>query len=153
MTKESHTESNAASFWDESTKAFSKARFPWFNNERFMENYRRQTEIMNTTQQIIIESSKSILQLQMQFMKQLFDQLGEQTKHNLSSTSGEEKVAQNVQHTRANFDKAIENAHEINATIAKSNDKIIDTLHRHINESLEESIAAAKKTKRKGEGE
>jgi len=45
--------------------------------ETLIEEYKSNVELMNMTQQIAIEATNSVIQLQTQYMKQVYDQLSE----------------------------------------------------------------------------
>jgi len=143
------TERQEHSFWTEHMNTFKDIQPPWLDNELFMTAYRRNMELMNTTQQITAEATKAIMQLQTQYMKYIFDQLGKQTKEGLSTASPEEKAFHQSDLAKQAIDQALEHAREINSIIAKSNDKIIERIQKCAKDGVDESISMAKKAKGK----
>lgn len=145
MSKETHTNP----FWNEHGMGLKGTKLPWLDPELMMTNYRRNVDLMNTTQQIAAETTKAVMQLQSQYVKDVFEQFGEQTKRNMSTGSPEEKATRQTETTRATFDQTVDHARTLNAIIAKSGEKIIENVQKHLKESLDDSATAAKKTKTK----
>ncbi len=145
MTKEKQPYSS----WSESMNAFKDAKLPWGGNEFFMAAYRRNMEFMNTTQQITVETIRAVAELQGEYMKSVFNHLSEQTKECLSETSPEEKAVRHTDVANKTIDQAIEHARDINAIIAKSNDKIIENIQKTAKKNVEDSASLTKKAKGK----
>jgi phasin family protein len=143
MTKEKY----AFPFWGNTFN--TDAKLPWLDMELLAASYRRNLDLMNTAQQITAETTKSIMQLQTQYMKHVFDQLSEQAKHNLSMTSFEEKSAHQSETTKVTLDQAIEHGREVHSLLSKANEKLIETVQKRFKEGMDESAAMAKKTKEK----
>lgn len=143
MTKENQPYSP----WGEGINAFKDMKLPWGDNEFFMSAYRRNMEFMNATQQISAETLRAVTELQTEYMKSIFNQLSEQTKHCLSTRSPEEKVVRQTDVAKNTIDQAIEHAREINSIIARSNDKIIENIQKAAKKSVEETTSFAKKAK------
>lgn len=133
-------EKNIPPFWGEN-------KLPWPEIESLVDGYKRNIELMNVTQQIAIEATKSVIQLQMHYMKHIFDQLSEQAKYDRSPSATEERIANQSDIGKATVDKAIEHATKINSILSKSNEKIIENIQKHFKEGFDETVVAAKKTK------
>jgi phasin family protein len=145
MNKETYTNP----FWGDNVKGLKDIKFPWFDSELMLSNYRRNMNLINTTQQIAAETTKAVIQLQAQYMKDVFEQLSEQTKQNISTFSPEERVAYQSEKTKAAVDQAVDHARNVNTLISKSNEKIIENVQKRFNEGVDESASLAKKTKTK----
>lgn len=144
MSKETYTNP----FWGDSTKGLKDMKLPWMDSELMLSNYRRNMNFINTTQQIAAETTKAVIQLQTQYMKDIFEQLSEQTKQNISTLSPEEKVSRQSEATKTALDQAIEHARNVNTLISQSNEKIIENVQKRFKESVDESSSLGKKTKK-----
>jgi phasin family protein len=144
MTKENQPYSS----WSESLNAFKDVKLPWGDNEFFMATYRRNMEFMNATQKITAETIKAVTELQTEYMKSVFNQVSEQTKQSFTATSPEEKVVRQTKVAKDSIDQAIEHAREINSIIAKSNDKMIESIQQTAKKSVDETASLAKKVKK-----
>jgi phasin family protein len=82
-------------------------------------------------------------------MKDVFEQLSEQTKDNMAPFSPEERVAHQSKATKATLDQAIEHARDVNTLISQSNEKIIENVQKRFKEGVEESMSSTKKQKGK----
>src|SRR5436190_22842269 len=94
-------------FWGENFKGLKDNKLPWFDTELALASYRRNMHLINTTQQIAAETTKAVIQLQAQYMKDVFEQLSEQTKQNISTFSPEERVAHQSEKAKTAVDQAI----------------------------------------------
>lgn len=135
-------------FADDTFKAFKEAKLPWFDPELMFSSYKRNMNLITTTQQIAAETTKAVVQLQAQYIKDVLEQLSERTKQNISTISPEEKATQQSEATKASLDQAIDHARNVNTVIAKSNEKIIETVQKRFKEGVDESASMAKKTKK-----
>lgn len=136
-------------FWNESLKGWKDTKLPWLDMELMLSSYRRNMDLINTTQQIVAETTKAVAQLQTQYMKDIFEKMNEQTKQNISMTSPEEKVARQSDATKKNLDQAVEHARNLNEIISKSNEQIIENVQKRFKESVDETTSMAKKAKPK----
>ncbi len=123
-------------YWDED-------KMSWGEIENIIEGYKRNVELMAVTQQIAIETTKSVIQLQTQYMKHAFDQLSSQAKHGLSPNVNDDQS----EFGKATVDSAVQHATKINTILTKSNEKIIENVQKRFKEGLEESAATVKKAK------
>lgn len=137
-------------FWNENLKGWKDAKLPWLDMELMLASYRRNMDLINTTQQIVAETTKAVAQLQTQYMKDIFEQMNEQTKQNISMSSPEEKVARQSDATKRNLDQAVEHTRNLNEIISKSNEQLIENVQKRFKESVDETTSMAKKAKPKG---
>lgn len=135
-------------FAGDTFNAFKEAKLPWFDPELMFSSYKRNMNLITTTQQIAAETTKAVVQLQAQYIKDVLEQLSERTKQNISTASPEEKATQQSEATKASLDQAIDHARNVNTVIAKSNEKIIETVQKRFKEGVDESASMAKKTKK-----
>lgn len=145
MPKDSYTNP----FWGDNFKGLKDPKLPWLDTELLLSSYRRNMNLINTTQQIAAETTKAVIQLQAQYMKDILEQMTEQTKQTVSTASPEDRVIHQSESTKATIDQAIEHARNVNTLIAKSNEKIIETVQKRFKEGVDESTALAKKAKTK----
>ena len=145
MTKETYT----PPFWENTLNSFKGSKTPWVDLETLMTHYRHNMELMNSTQQIIGEATNSVLQLQTDYVKSILEQMGEQTKHCLSTDPLEAKTEQRTEKAKATIDQAIAHARDVNTVLAKSNQQIVEKFQNRFKEGVEESANLAKKTKGK----
>lgn len=136
-------------FWGDHFKGLKDPKLPWLDTELMLASYRRNMNLINTTQQIAVETTKAVMQIQAQYMKDVFEQISEQTKQNVSTISPEDRAFKQSESTKAVVDQAIEHARNVNTLIAKSNEKIIENVQKRFKEGVDESTALAKKTKTK----
>ncbi len=102
-------------------------------------------ELITATQQIASESAKAIMELQNEYVKTVFSQWNAQVKSCCSQTPLEEKTAHQAEAAKAAVNQTIEHAQELNAIVAKSNEKIIDSVQKGFKEGLDESLHMTKK--------
>lgn len=133
-------------FWGENMNTFNTGKNPWLDNESLLSSYRKNMELMNATHQIVAETTKSLMELQTQYMKNAFEQLSEQSKQCLSMGNPQDKASKHSEMAKDTIDQAVEHAREISTIIAKSNDKIIEGIKKSAKEGLEEAVSMAKKT-------
>lgn len=132
-------------FWNEKMNVFNTGKNPWIDNELFLSSYRKNMELINATHQIVAETTKSLMELQTQYMKNAFEQLSEQSKQCLSMGSPEDKAHKHSEMAKETLDQAVEHAREINTILTKSNEKIIEGIKKSAKEGLEEAVSMAKK--------
>ena len=136
-------------FWGENFKKWNEAKLPWLDSDLLLSNYRRNAELINTTQQIVAETTKAVIQLQAQYMKEVFEQANTQTKQNMTMGSPEEKVSRQSDATKRNLDQAVEHTRNLNDILSQSNEKIIENVQKRFKETIDETASMAKKTKTK----
>jgi phasin family protein len=134
-------------FWSENFKKWNEAKLPWLDAEVLLSNYHRNMDLINSTQQIVAETTKAVIQLQAQYMKDIFEQVNAQTKQNMTACSPEEKVSRQSDATKKNLDQAVEHGRNLNELLSKSNEKIIENVQKRFKETLDETASLAKKAK------
>lgn len=145
MTKDTYTNP----FWNDNLMGLKGAKLPWLDMEQILASQRRNMDLINSTQQIVAETTKAVIQLQAQYMKDTFDELSEQTKKNVSAFSPEEKIVNPSETIKAPLDQAIEHARNVNSLITQSSEKIIENVQKRFKEGMDESASIVKKTKTK----
>lgn len=138
---------NVPPFGEEIFNAFKQFKVPGIDMEALAANHKKNMELLASTQQKAVESTNSIIELQNKYLKKIFDQWNEQLKHNCSQTSFEEKAACHAQSTKEMSDRTLEHLKEINTIIVHSNEKIIDSIQKHFQESFNDSLNIVKKNK------
>ncbi|HUX80435.1 MAG TPA: phasin family protein [Alphaproteobacteria bacterium] len=136
-------------FGEESFNAFKQFKFPGLDLETLLSNYQRNMELMNSTQQVVVEATKSIMELQNDYFKKVFAQWNEQVKYCCSKAPLEDKTTRQAEATKAALDQAVEHTQGLTSIVAKSNEKIIGSVQKHIKEGLDESLNLAKKSREK----
>jgi len=131
-------------FWGETLKVWKDGKLPWLDTELFLSSYRRNMNLLNTTQQIAAETTKAVLQLQAEYVKDVFEQMSEQAKKNITTFSPEERISHQSQTTKQTFDQALEHARHVNELISKSNEKIMENVQKRFKEGLDESATFTK---------
>ncbi len=130
---------------NEGLGAFKNFKFPGIDMEALMESHRKNLELMNKNQQIVIETTQSLMELQNQYIKNAFEMWNENIKQCCSKSPLEEKTAQQSEAAQETTDKAIEHLRNINSVIAKSTEKMNESLQKRFKEGLEESSRMTKK--------
>jgi hypothetical protein len=125
----------------------NKTPLSWIEIESLIDGYKRNLELMNTTQQIAVEATKSMIQLQTQYMKQAFDQLSAQARTNCDVTAHEKKATPS-QMGITGVDQVVEQATKINTLLSKSNEKIISNIQKSFKEGFQKAEVAQKATKK-----
>lgn len=138
-------DTNIPPFGEEVFSAFKKFKLPGIDVEALAASHQKNMELLAFTQKKAVESTNSIIELQNKYLKKVFDQWSAQLKHNSNKTSFEEKAACHAKATKEISDKALEHTKEINTIIVKSNEKIIDSIQKHFQESFNESLNLVKK--------
>ena len=138
-------ETNIPPFMEDS---FKKFKLPGVDMETLLSSYQKNMELINTTQKIATETTQSVMELQKQYFKKVFDQWNEEVKTNISKTSLDEKTAYKAETAKTAVDETIQHVRDVNSLIAKSNEKIIDSIQTRFKEGLDESAALAKKAAR-----
>lgn len=142
-------EANIPPFMEEGLNSFKKFKFPGADMENLMFIYQKNIELMNATQQIAVETTQSVLELQRQYMKTAFDQWNDQIKYCCSKAPLGEKTAHHAETTKAAVNQIIEHTRELNSIITKSNEKMNESVQKHFKEGLNEFSNQAKKHKEK----
>ena len=144
-------EANIPPFGEEGLKLFQQCnpfkqfKVPGMDMGVLMSNYQRNMELMTAAQQIASESTKTIIELQNQYVKAFFGQWNEQVKCCCSKAPPEEKIARQSEACKETLDKTIEHLRDVNAEVVKANERIIESVQRHFQESLDESFNLATK--------
>ncbi|MBL8676972.1 MAG: phasin family protein [Alphaproteobacteria bacterium] len=138
-------DTNIPPFGEEVFSVFKQFKLPGIDVEALAASHQKNMELLASTQKKAVESTNSIIALQNKYLKKVFDQWNEQVKHNCTKTSFEEKAACHAKVTKEISDKALEHTKEINTIIVKSNEKIIDSIQKHFQESFNESLNLVKK--------
>ena len=96
-------ETNVPPFSEEGFKLFQQFnpfkqfKVPGMDMKSLMSNYQRNIELINATQQVVAEATKSVMELQSEYMKKVFDQWNAQIKYCCSKAPLEEKMAQEAE--------------------------------------------------------
>lgn len=124
---------------------YKQFKFPGFDLETLLANYQRNVELMNSTQKIVVEATKSIMELQNDYMKTVFDQWNDQVKSCCSQSPFEEKTAHQTEAAKEALNRTIEHIQGVDSIIAKSNERIMDSVQKRVKEGLDESLKMSKK--------
>lgn len=136
-------------FMEESLNAFKKHKFPGVDMESLLKSYQRNVEFMNATQQVMAESTQSLLGLHKQFLMEAYDKWNEQVANAFSPSNPADKVTQQTEASKAAMERMVEHAQDIQSTVEESNKKLIDSFQKRFKDSVDESANLAKKSKKK----
>ena len=145
MTKET----NIPPFMEEALKSFKQFNFTGTDIEDLMSMYKKNIELMNSTQQVAIEATKAMMDLQRSYVQRAMEQWNEQLKATSRQGPTSEKTTSQVEATKDAVTETLEHIQELNSIIAKSNEKIKDSFQKRIKESLDETVNLANKNKKK----
>ncbi|EKE09306.1 MAG: phasin [uncultured bacterium] len=140
-------EKNIPPFGEGLFNPFKGMNNPVFDMKTLTANYQQNIELMNSTQKIAVEATQSIMALQNQYLKNIFEQWNKGMKNCLSQIPLEEKMTCQSESTKVMVDKTVEHARDINAIIEKSNEKVVESLQKHFKKGLDESADVTKKMK------
>jgi phasin family protein len=140
-------EKNTSSFHEEFLNSFKNTKYPWLNMKDLMSAYQENMDLMNKTQQIAVETTQAVMELQSKFVQNAFDMWSAQVKDCCSKAPAEEKTATQAEYTKERIDKTMEHLRDLNAVITKSNKKISESIQKRVQEGLDESLNRAKKNK------
>lgn len=143
MAKETHI----PPFMEEGLNPFKHFKFPGADIENLMTMYQKNIELMSSAQEIATETTKSVMELQRQYMKRAFDQWNDQVKSYCSKTPLQEKASSHADAAKEAVNQTLEHIQEVNSIIAKSNEQINKSIQKRFKEGLDESLNMAKKTK------
>ena len=138
---------NTPPFGEEMFNAFKQFKIPGVDMEALTASHQKNMELLASTQKKVIESTNSIVELQNKYLKKVFDQWNEQLKHNCTQTSFEEKATCHAQSAKEMSERTLEHMKEINTIIVNSNEKILDSIQKHFQESFNDSLNLVKKNK------
>ncbi len=140
-------DTNIPPFGEEMFNAFKQFKVPGINMEALVASHQKNMDLLASTQKKAVESTNSIIELQNKYLKRAFDQWNEQLKHNCTKPFFEEKAACHAQAAKEISDRALEQMNDINTIIVQSNEKIIDSIQKHFQESFNDSLNLVKKNK------
>ena len=129
-------------FLEETLKSM---KMPSENIETILEIYKRNIELMNTTQQIAMEATNTILELQRKHFQRAMDQWNEQMKSPTSMNPAKVKIDDAADATKNHLNKTLDHINEVNAVVEKSNKKIKDSFEKRLKESVNEVVELSKK--------
>ena len=136
-------------FTQDYTKIFRDFKVPSYDMESLMTAYRKNLDIVNSTQQVIAEATKNLMQIQTQYVKQLFENLSQQSKETLtSSDSVEEKTSYHARSVKDTIDHALAHTKEVNQVLAQANSKVVDTVQKRLKESVDECATIVNKVQK-----
>ncbi|MBY0293436.1 MAG: TIGR01841 family phasin [Alphaproteobacteria bacterium] len=142
-------ETNIPPFMEEGFRSFKQFKFPGADMETLLSTHQRNMELMNAAQKITTETTQTVMDLQKQYFKSIFDQWNDEVKNSFSKAPSEEKTAHQTETAKAAIDQTIKHVRDVNDIIAKSNETIIESIQKHFKESLNNSADLAKKSKEK----
>lgn len=138
-------------FAQDYTKMFRDFKMPAYDMESLMTAYRKNLDIANSTQQVIAEATRNLMQIQTQYVKQLFEDLSQQTKETMtSSDSTEEKTSCHARSVKDTIDHALSHTKEVNQVLAQVNAKVVDTVQKRLKESIDECANIVNKVQKTG---
>lgn len=142
-------EENIPPFGERLFNPFKGMNYPAFDMKTLTSSCQKNIELMNSNQKIVAEATQSIMALQNQYLKTIFEQGNKGMKNCLSQAPLEEKMTCQSEVTKAMVDKTVEHARDINSIIEKSNENMIESIQTHFKEGLDESADIAQKMKEK----
>jgi phasin family protein len=143
MTKET----NIPPFMEEGLNSFKKFKFPGADMGNLISIYQKNMELMNVTQQIAVETTHSVLELQRQYMKTALDQWNNHINSCCSKAPLEEKTAHQAEVAKTAADQIVAHTKALHSIIAKSNEKINETVQKGLKEGIDEFSNVVKKGK------
>jgi phasin family protein len=135
---------------NEGLNFFKQFKFPGAYMETLVAMQQLNTGLLNETQQIAMETTKSVMDLEQQFMKNAFDQWNEEVKYNISKAPLEEKTTHQAEVAKDAVSQISEHANKLSSILTQSNEKFNETLQKHIKMGMEESSNLSKRSS-KGE--
>ncbi len=128
-------------FLEETLKSLN---LPAGNVEAILEIYKKNIELMNTTQQIAIEATNTILELQQKHIQRAIEQWNDQVK-SANRDPADIKIEDTAKATKDKLNETLEHINEVNAVVEKSNKKIKDSFQKRLKESVDEVVELSKK--------
>jgi len=110
---------------------FKQFKFPSSYLETLMSMYKVNNELTNSTQQIAMETTKEVMELQQKFLKKAFDQWNEQLKQNISKEPFKAESINPTEFAKEAFNQISEHAVEMSSVLSKSNEKLSASLKKH----------------------
>ena len=147
MTKET----NAPPFGKEWTTSFNQFnpfkqfKFPGVDAGTLLSSAQKNMELIAKAQQLAADSTKSIIDRQNEYCKDAFDQWNEHLKFCCSKAPLEEKTAHHADISKKAIDKTVTHLRDVNSIIAKTHEKIVESVQNRLKESIDESLNLAKK--------
>jgi hypothetical protein len=139
-------DTNLPPFISSQSEVFGKSMFPGGYGDSLMSMYRLNVELITTSQKIAMETAQTLMALNQQYQKRVYDQMNELIKSNISKGPFEEKTTSQANVAKNAVEMMSEHAHEISSLLVDSNKKLSENLHKSLKEGLEESKNAARKT-------
>ncbi len=139
-------ETNIPPFMEEELNSFKQFKCPGVDMETLLSCYKKNMELMNTTQKIATEATQSVMELQKKYFKSVFDQMNEEVKSNFSKASFAEKAAHQANTAKITADETMKHVRDVSSIIAKSNEQVVESIQKRFKEILDESANQAKKS-------
>ncbi len=136
-------------FMEESMNSFKQFKFPGMDVESLMKMYQKNVELMNSTQEIASETTRSLMELQQRYIQKALDQWNDHMKVCTSKAPLAEKTSHHTEATKNVVDQTLEHIQKMNAIITKSNEKLNESFQKSFKEGFDESVNMTKKAKEK----
>ena len=140
---------NIPPYMEDALNAFKKHKFVGVGVDTFLASYQRNLEFINTAQQVMTETTKSLLGLHKQFLLDAYEQWNDQLTNSFSTSNPVDKVTQQAEASKAAMDRMVEHAQGLQSAVGESNKKLMDSLQKRFKDSVDESANLAKKSKKK----
>ena len=116
-------------------------KMPGINFDAMMATHRKNVEALNTAQQASAEMMRNMLQLNSQYMKQLFEEINAQARSSMANGGGNahEKVSSQTEAVKNHVDKALRHTREVTEMLNQSSARVLDIYAKRFREYLDEA--------------
>lgn len=149
MTKTNKTTQNFPFLETDFTKAFADLKVPGVDFETLAAAQRRNFEAITQANQLALEGFQAIARRQVEILQGLIADSTEVANQLTAEGTPEQKLAQQTDLLRENYEKSLANLKELNEMLAKSGAEASEVLNKRISEALKEAKCCIEDAKAK----
>lgn len=140
MSAKHHDNKQDFSFGGPDFSSFYQAfKMPGINFDAMMATHRKNVEALNTAQQASAEMMRNLMQVNSQYMKQLFEEMNSQARSAMNGSSGHEKLNTQTEAVKGHVDKALRHTREVTEMLNQSTARVLDIYAKRFREYLDEA--------------
>jgi hypothetical protein len=116
---------------------FAKMKTPQFDREALMDSHRKNMEAIGETNRMAVEVMKSITQLQTQYVRQAFDDMGAMLRDGVNPAAmGPDSIHRSSNAVQAAFSRAQDHVSNVSNVMVNSSQELAKDAQRRIEENM-----------------
>lgn len=133
-------------FWDmDFTKMMADYKVPGMDMDALMAAQRKNMEALTQANRLAYEGMQAVATRQSEILRQSMEEMTSAMRDMMAAGAPEDKVAQQAEVMKAQFEKTLANMRELSEMVAKSNTEAADVINQRIAAQLEEIKSIADK--------